>query len=171
MALSRIRVAYRPKTQRFYVVHFRTFLAFCICMKLSVYSIEVAHILCFMEFLVGSIVSVSMIQNHLSGIRAKFVFYDLNSNVLSDQRIRLYIKSLKINRTLVSVMRHIMTAEDLKHLSVLCDHIYMGPIYRAIFLVAFFGFLRLSNLPPIQLQCLILQGILQPKMYISPQAI
>ena len=148
MALSRIRVAYRPKTQRSYDAHFRSFLAFCICMKISVYSIEVVHILSFMEFLVGSIVSVAMVQNHLSAIRAKFLLYDLNSCVLSDQRIRLYVKSLKINRPLVSVTRHIMTVDQLKQLSELCGHIYMGPVYRAIFLVAFFGFLHLLNMAP-----------------------
>ena len=133
-------MAYRTKTHRSYEVHFRTFLALCICMKISVYSIEVDHILCFMEFLVGSKVSVSMIQNYLSAVRAKFVFYDLNSCILSDQRIRLYIKSLKINRPLVSATPHTMTVDQLKQLSVLFDHIRMSSVYRAIFLVAFFIF-------------------------------
>ena len=117
-------------------------------MKISVYSVEVVHILSFMEFLVGSNVSVSMVQNYWSAIRAKFLLYDLNSCVLLDQRFRLYVKSLKINRPLVSVTRHIMTVYQLNYLSGLCDHIYMGPVYRAIFLVAFFGFLLLSNLAP-----------------------
>ena len=29
-----------------------------------------------------------------------------------------------------------------------CDHFYMGIVYKAVFLTAFFGFLRLSNLAP-----------------------
>ena len=107
-----------------------------------------AHILCFLEFLVNSNVSVSMIQNYLSALKAKFILYQLDHHVLADQKIRLYVNSLKINRPLNPVTRNIMTIKVLKHLTCLCDTIFMGSVYKAIFLVAFFGFLRLSNMTP-----------------------
>ena len=147
-ALSRIRVAYRPKTQRSYEAQFRTFMAFCVCMKINVLELEVAHILCFMEFLVNSNVSVSMIQNYLFALKAKFIFNQLDHHVLADQKMRLYVKCLKINRPLNPVTRNIMTIKVLKHLTCLCDTIFMGSVYKAIFLVAFFAFLRLSNMTP-----------------------
>ena len=41
-----------------------------------------------------------------------------------------------------------MDVLTLKSLVQLCDQIYMGKIFKAVFLLAFFGFLRLSNISP-----------------------
>ena len=83
-----------------YEAQFSTFMAFCVCRKINVLELQVAHILCFMEFSVNSNVSVSMIQNHLSALKVKFLFYQLDHNVLADQKIKFNVKSLKINRSL-----------------------------------------------------------------------
>ena len=41
-----------------------------------------------------------------------------------------------------------MDITTLKHLVVLCDDLFMGYVYKAVFLLGYFGFLRLSNIAP-----------------------
>ena len=43
---------------------------------------------------------------------------------------------------------NIITIQKLADISAACSNISFGPVYRAIFLVGFFAFLRLSNLAP-----------------------
>ena len=41
-----------------------------------------------------------------------------------------------------------MSLDTLKHLTLLCDEIQFGFVFKPVFLIAFFGFLRISNLAP-----------------------
>ena len=147
-AMDQIKLAYRPKTRKSYALQFRTFVAFCICMQISIFDVNLQHILCFMQFLSNSELSVHMIANYLSAVKANFILYGLNDAVFQNQKIKLYMKSLKINRPLKPVQRNIMSIETLKRVATLCKNVFMGSVYRAVFLVAYFGFLRLSNMAP-----------------------
>ena len=79
-------------------------------------------------------VSLCMISNYLAS--------------LYHQKIKLFLKAVKINRPLKPVKRNIMDVATLKQLSALCSNIFMGSVYRAVFLVAYFAFLRLLNMAP-----------------------
>ena len=146
--MDQIKLAYRPKTRKSYNAQFRTFVAFCICMQISIVDVHLQHLLCFMQFLSDNKLSVNMIANYLSGIKANFVLYGLNDAIFQNQKIKLYMKSLKINRPLKPIQRNIMSIEVLQSVATLCKQIFMGSVYKAVFLVAYFGFLRLSNIAP-----------------------
>ena len=89
-----------------------------------------------------------MLANYVSTIKAMFILFHLDHHVLEDPKIKYFIKSVRINKPLSFICRNIMDLKTLRNLVHLCDHSYMGIVYKAVFLTAFYGFLRLSNLAP-----------------------
>ena len=89
-----------------------------------------------------------MVSNNISAIRASLIMYDLNYLFLDHPRVRYFVKALKINRPLAVAKRNVMSLHTLKRLALLCDEIQFGFVFKPVFLIAFFGFLRISNLAP-----------------------
>ena len=105
-------------------------------------------ILAYMEHLLQSGMSVSNITNHMTGIRAMFVAYGLNLSVLTDNRIVLFLKSVRINRPL---QPHILLNLDvplLEEIIHVCYQFQHPPVFQALYSFCFFSFLRLSNILP-----------------------
>ena len=75
----------------------------------------------------------------MSDIKAKFVIYGLPIKCLESRRIHYYVKSLKINRPLSITRCNIVSIEDLCSLVTYCDQLYKGQVFKALFLIAFFG--------------------------------
>ena len=147
-ASSRIATAFRPKTRKAYTMMFKVFLAFCLLMKVSLSNLSVKVLIAFFECLVPNKCSVAMISNYASAIKANFIVYDLPFHICDHPKIKYFIKSLKIYRHF-SVTRHYIV--DSPMLSRMCDLALTLPganIFKAIILMGFFGFLRLSNLCP-----------------------
>ena len=147
-ASKRLQAAFRPKTAQCYALLFRTFVAFSIIMKVSLYDISTQLVVCFLEYLASQGTSVHMVANYISALRAKLVIYQLNYAVVDHPQIRYFIKAMKINRPLSVPRRNVMSISDLKVLIGKCKDISMGLVYKAVFLVAYFGMLRLSNMAP-----------------------
>ena len=147
-ALSRLNSAFRPSTQAAYSSMFRVFVAFCCHMGILMSSVNVKVLLAFLECLNENGVSPNMLSNYVSAIKAKFVIYGLPTKCLESRRIYYYVKSLRINRPLNISRCNIISIEDLYALVACCDELYMGQVFKALFLMAFFGFFRLSNLCP-----------------------
>ena len=147
-ARSRLHSAFRPKTARCYTLLFRCFNGFCICSHVSLNKVSLMCILVYLAILVKNGVFTNMVANHVSGIKAQFIMYDLNYCVFDHSKVKYYIRALKINCLHVMVKMNIMSLEVLKQLINECNFIYAGKVFQAIFLIAFFGFLRISNLAP-----------------------
>ena len=96
-AASRRHQAFRPKTRGAYTLMFKIFVAFCIYCKCDLSKVDSKVILSFLEYLVHSNYSVSMTENYVSALKAKFVLYDLSYTVLEHPKIRYFVKALKIN--------------------------------------------------------------------------
>ena len=147
-ASSRLQGAFRPSTARACTTMFRTFMCFCVYLNLNVKNLDVDGILAFMECLHVNQVSVNMISNYLSDIRAKFVVLGLNPSALDHKKVKYYIRALKLNRPMSVTTHNIITLDMLLKIVHQCDLLYMGAVFKAVFLVAFFGFFRVSNLAP-----------------------
>ena len=61
---------------------FRIFVGFCLCSKIMLQSVTLVNILAYLEFLVKNNVSVNMVANHVSAIKAKFIMFDLDYAIL-----------------------------------------------------------------------------------------
>ena len=124
---------------------FRTFVAFCVYTKCLLVEVDIKIVLSFLECLVINGCSVLMIENHVSAIKAHFVLHDLCFAVFEHPKLKYFIKSLKINHPLSVKPHKIMR---LAQMSAACRNLTSGVVFRAVFLLGFFGFLRLSNLAP-----------------------
>ena len=100
----------------------------------------------FLEFLAWNQVFVHMIANHVSAIKVNLVMYGLEYEFMDHPRIRYLLKSMKMSRPLSVTQRPIMSIKTLHAFIAACSFIRFGKIYAAVFLIAYFGFLRISNL-------------------------
>ena len=120
-------------------------MGFCICSKVDLQSIEVQDIMAYLEYLVQNSVSGNILANNVSAIKAHFVMAGLSFQIWYHPRVKYFVK---INRPLCPVHQNIMSLNTLKKFVQACC-IHPSPhIFKAIFLMAFFGFLRISNLAP-----------------------
>ena len=145
----RLFSAFRPKTRQCYIRLFRNFVAFCICSDVKLCCMSVSLVLLFLEFLVKNAVTVCMIQNYVSALRAVSVVYNLRFQVFDHPRVTYFLKALRINRPLaVSKSKNVIDVSTLKNIVSICDEMPHGQVLKAVYLTAFFGFFRLSNLAP-----------------------
>ena len=142
-ASVRLQAAFRPSTVKAYTSMFRTIMSFCVFVNL-----DVNGILAYLECLNFNKVSVNMIMNHLSAIKAKLVVLGLNPSPLDHKKIKYYLRALKLNRPISVTSHNIITVHTLLKIVYQCDYLYMGKVFKAVFLAAFLGFFRLSNLAP-----------------------
>ena len=70
--------ALRLKTRKCYSMLFKNFLAFCHCARISIFKVELHHIMAYLQYLVENKVSVNMVSNNLSALKANFIIYQLN---------------------------------------------------------------------------------------------
>ena len=141
-------LAFRPKTRRCYELLFRNFIGFCLCSNIVIQSISLQEVMAYLEFLVQTNVSANMLANNISALKANFVKFGLKFKVWDHPRVKYFLKSVKINRPLCPTRRNIMSLDTLMKLIKACDGLESPFTYKAIFLMAFFGFLRISNLAP-----------------------
>ena len=99
-AWARLQFFYRTATKRNYDRMFFDFMAFLVSTGLSTSQVTNWQLLVFMEYLHENHHSPSNIANYLAAIRANFILYGFPTVMFKDERIQMYIKSLKINRHL-----------------------------------------------------------------------
>ena len=123
-------------------------MAFCICIQVSLKHFSVVTILSFLEYLLQSNVSVHMIVNYISALKAMSIIYSLPHDPFDHPQIKYFIRSIKTNRPLVVSRKNIMDIPTLTKLVDCCLGVSNSKTFKAMFLTAFFGFFRLSNLAP-----------------------
>ena len=106
------------------------------------------HVLSYLEYLATHGVSAHMLANHISACKAKFTMYGLQFYLWNHPNVHYLLKSVKINRPIVVTKKHIIDLAVLNDIVVQCDNMYLGEVFKAVFLLAFFLFLRLSNIAP-----------------------
>ena len=145
-AYSGLELGLRPRTAAAYLSKFRLFLEFCICYKFPLAHVDT--ILSFLEFLTLNGSRALVLTSYVSVFRHYFKMYDLDCSPLNHRKIHLFIMSVSINSPYCPKVKANFTIPLLIQLAKACDHIRYGFLYKAIFLLAYFGFLRLSNLAP-----------------------
>ena len=127
---------------------FRDFLGFLVAAGLSIYQVTVVTLLAFMEFLVEQDFSVSNVVNYMAGIRSYFIINGLNTSPFRDQRLQLFQRFLKYTRKFEPKTTLIIDTDLLLCILSVADTLQYPIIYRALYLLSFFSFLRLSNILP-----------------------
>ena len=147
-ASQRLHLGFRPSTKSAYNSKFRLFLSFCVFLNIQLHHISPLILLSFLEFLTENNTSHSNIANHISAIKACCTIYNLPLSPFQDPRIKYYLKAMALHKAFKVKLKKIVDLHTLQLITRSCDFTYMGQIYKALYLVAFFSFLRISNLLP-----------------------
>ena len=104
--------------------------------------------LAFLEYLHQNCISPKVIKNYLSSITSTASLYNLDPSPAFHPSILRFLRSISINSTFRPTPRGIFDLRTLYDISRACDSLRDPPLFRAIFLVAFYGFLHMSNMAP-----------------------
>ena len=75
-------------------------------------------------------------------------FYSMPSDSIHSEPVRRFLRSITINSPFAPTHRGIFDIRTLYLISVACDTLSDPLLFRAIFLTAFFAFLRMSSIAP-----------------------
>ena len=148
LATSRLSQAFSQSTKKAYGAMFKTFLAFVAFMDWDLFQVNVFSLLCFLECLQFNGVKHTQMANYLSAIRSQFFIFGLDVTCFTDSRLKLYQRAIQLHAPLTVKLNKIIDIPLLVKIYEECDYMYMGQIYKALYLLSFFSFLHMSNLVP-----------------------
>ena len=102
----------------------------------------------FLEFLTQNGSRSQSLSSYVSVLRHYFRLYDIQTLPLDHRKIQLFVKSVSINSSYMPQLKANITTPLLIKIAKACDRLKHGFLYKTIFLVAYFGFLHLSNMVP-----------------------
>ena len=124
---------------------FADFLAFLVVTGLTSCQVNVDIILAFLEYLVDNSSSLANICNYLAALRTMFIIHNLPTHPFRDEKIQTFVKSVRINRSLVVKTNSIFTEKMLLDIIAATETLEFSEFFFSIYLLVFFSFLRLSN--------------------------
>ena len=110
--------------------------------------ITLHNILTFLEYLHKNSISVKVIRNYLSSISTMASFYNLDHSAVAHPQVTRYLRGLSIHSPFRPTPRGIFDIPTLYLISQQCETLLDPILFRAIFLTAFYAFLRMSNIAP-----------------------
>ena len=138
---SRLQTAFRPSTSQAYNSMFTfSYIPFP--------HTNTNHILVFLEFLVFNKVSNLSINNYISALKAKFSIYGLDTGPFLSPKLKYFSRSLAFSAPCRISLKSVIDIPPLTQITLRCNSIYMGLVFKAAFLLLYFSFLKISNLVP-----------------------
>ena len=108
-------------------------------------TIQLSVLLSFLEYLVVHRVSVHMLVNYISDLKAICIVHNISPAVLEHQQVKYFSKSIRINRPVFVALKNIIDIRTLNHLMQLEATFKDETVLKAMFLVSYFGFFLLSK--------------------------
>ena len=87
-------------------------------------------------------------SNYLSAIKSKLPILGLDVAGFADVRLKYYQKAIQMHAPIRVHLKKVIDIPLLRLIVRQCDYTFMGQIYKALYLLSFYSFLRLSNLVP-----------------------
>ena len=110
--------------------------------------VSARNLLIFLEFLARNSISPRVVRNYFSSISSLSKFFNLDTRDLSHPAVTRFLRGLSISSPFRPTPRGIFDIRTMYAISKACDSLGDPPLFRAIFLVAFYAFFRLSNIAP-----------------------
>ena len=95
------------------------------------------NLLCFLECLQYNWVKYTQMANYLTVIKTKFLIMGLDVACFNDCRLKYYQKAVQLHSPLTVKHNKIIDIPLLKSI-VQCCFMYMGQIFKAVYLLNFF---------------------------------
>ena len=110
--------------------------------------VTVFNLLAFLECLNYNAVKHSQMANYLSAIKTQFLLCGLDVACFSDARLKFYQKAVQRQGPLSIKLNKLIDIPLLRDIVEQCNFMFMGQVFKALYLLSFYSFLRLSNLVP-----------------------
>ena len=143
-----LRSAYSKKTWISYKNMFLTFLAFCVWANVDVAHVSVNMVLMFVKFLHENGLKIATIRNYISAIVTYAKWLGLDTQSFLHFKIPLMFKALQKMVVDIPKFKGIFQVTELRDIIKTCEKFEHPLQFKAIYLMAFFGFFRISNLVP-----------------------
>ena len=145
-AVSRMNSALRPRTKADNIAKIKHCLAFILTSNLL--PTELDTILAFLELLAQSGSRAQTLASYISVLCHFFQLRDLDCKLLPHRKIQLLLKDVSCNTKCAPRFKATLTIDNLVNLAAACGKIKHGPVYKVAYLLAFYTFLRISNVAP-----------------------
>ena len=147
--------AIRPHTRAQYLRQFKLYLAFVISRDLKICHSS-GCIMLFLEFFASNGMTFRVVNNYVSA----FATYGWDQNVFDCAWVKRLLRGIKYSCHRHPTPKALFSLPQIREIARLCEIFENTLTYRAAFLVAFYGMLRISNIaPPLFLGLLILRNI------------
>ena len=124
------------------------FISFQAAAGLPFYQVNVTLLLSFLEYLHENNISSGQMQNYLAALRAMHIAHGLETAPFKDERLPLFLKAIRIHRPFhPKVLAH-LNLSLLEKIINLSDHMQFPQVFKPLYLLMFFSFLRMSNVLP-----------------------
>ena len=148
MVSHRLHRAYVPKTWKAYRSMFVAYLTFCEFMQLDAVAPALITILTFVEFLAYNGLKYTSILNYISALKSQFKWFDLSLQVFEHPKFKLMLKALERSIPNSPSFKGVFDIPTLRKIVIASRSFEHPLVYRALYLLAFFGFFHISNLLP-----------------------
>ena len=115
---------------------------------LPTHQVDVFTLLLFTEYLSQNSHSHRIIANCLAGLRDHHILHGLNTLPFKDERLALYLKTLKLQVPLAPSRRSSVDIQLLNQIIQTCDSMKFPIIFKPLYVLCFFSLLCLSNILP-----------------------
>ena len=146
-ATKRIAEGLRPCTLASYTATFKLFLAFVIYCGLPSPS-HMDTIVLYLEYLAQNNLKACSLRNHIAVLKHFFALFDWPVQALTSRKVQIMVKSVQMNAQLQIKVKGVFTVKLLRKLIQQTDKYHNGCVFKALFLVAFYGFFGLASLLP-----------------------
>ena len=127
---------------------FRDFCGFLVATGLHLSQVSHVILLAFMEFLLQNAITLSNIANYMAGLRASFILYNLNTAPFQNQQLQYFHKAAKLHNQNVPKTKVNLDENLLMFIISVSETLQFSTIFKPLYLLAFFSFLRISNILP-----------------------
>ena len=148
MATARLAQAYRPATRAHMRTAMKKFLAFTVEYNVDIRVLQQPDILSFLEYLVIKGLKYNSIVSYLSLLKNSFRMYSLPVYLLESVNVKLMLRACSITMDFSPSVKNVFTIPILHKIIAACTVLRQPLLYRSLFLLAFIGFLRISNCVP-----------------------
>ncbi len=144
------REAFRPGTRRNQANHIKLYLSFCEHYNLKPVQPDTDTICNFATYLSQRLRSPKSVTNYLSSVNLMHKYLRTPAPALDSFELQLTTRAIKLSMRHVKDQKLPITPALLYKLCTICDGLDcpLGRMLKCAFTIAFFGFLRQSNLAP-----------------------
>ena len=114
---------------------------------------KVPTVLMFMQFLSENHMKPSSIRNYISGITTFAKWLGLQTSVFSHHKVTSIYSALDRTICVPPKFKGVSTIPDMINIIQTCNQLPHASMFKCVYLLAFFGFLRLSNVVPTSKKC------------------